>query len=402
MRLLLLPGNNSLSHVAKCLALRECFRERGHAITLAVSGQRSPFLRLLDVPHEVVPDIQEADLGAAPSIAWFKDPGRFRRCVEAELELIRSLAPDRILGVFRFTSGVSARIAGLPYDALLCGCMLAQYRAPLGFETGEPGSERQHRYLRIFRDVCAPRVSQALAAFGLPPVSDLRELLAGERTFLWDPPEFSPLPPLPAVYRVGPIWWTGWPRNGFDLGAALAAGSPLAVVAFGTGDAPLAVVERLVPLLVRLGYGVVLAAGGHERLLSLFRGERHVARFRFVPLQEVLPRAALLVCHGGQSLLFEALRHAVPVAVMPLQPEQAENGRTLERLGCGARLVRSVAGTNDPYLYLRALAARSDDALATILDRLTRDGEIRSRLEKRAAVIRGYDGAREMARFLGP
>jgi UDP:flavonoid glycosyltransferase YjiC (YdhE family) len=402
MRLLLLSGNNSLSHVAKCLALRERLRERGHGIALAVSGQRSPFLRLLDVPHEIVPDIQEADLGAAPSIAWFKRPERFRRCVQAEVELIRSLAPDRILGVFRFTSAVSARITGVPYDALLCGCMLAQYRAPLGFEPGEAGCEKQYRYLRLFQDVCAPRVNRALTSFGLPPVSDLRELLAGERTFLWDPPEFSPLPPLPGVHRVGPIWWTGWPRNGFDLEAALAAGSPLAVVAFGTGDPPTAVAERLVPLLLRQGYGVVLAAGGQERLLGLFEGERHVVRFAFVPLQEVLPRAALLVCHGGQTLVFEALRQRVPVAVMPFQPEQAENGRCLERLGCGARLVPSVAGINDPYLYLQALAARSDGELATILERLTRDREIRSRLEEVSAAIRRYDGAREMARFFGP
>jgi hypothetical protein len=43
MRCLLIPGNNSLSHVAKCLAIRELLinRGKGHVVLIAVTQKNS-------------------------------------------------------------------------------------------------------------------------------------------------------------------------------------------------------------------------------------------------------------------------------------------------------------------------------------------------------------------------
>ena len=43
-RFLLEPCNNTLSHVAKCLALREALEACGHEVFLAVSVARAAFL----------------------------------------------------------------------------------------------------------------------------------------------------------------------------------------------------------------------------------------------------------------------------------------------------------------------------------------------------------------------
>lgn len=69
MRFLLEPCNNTLSHIAKCLAVRDCLQARGHEVFLAVAPSRVPFLDGLGVPHAVLADIQEADGGPSPSIA---------------------------------------------------------------------------------------------------------------------------------------------------------------------------------------------------------------------------------------------------------------------------------------------------------------------------------------------
>src|SRR5512141_566953 len=98
MKLLLEAAANTLSHIARCLAIRRELLARGHEVVLAASAPRSPFLRDLGVEH----DIQEVDGSSMPTLAWFRAP-RFEACVRAELELLRRLRPDRVLGAFRFT-----------------------------------------------------------------------------------------------------------------------------------------------------------------------------------------------------------------------------------------------------------------------------------------------------------
>ena len=125
-KFLLVPGNNSLSHVAKCLSLSDALQARGGEARVAVSRQHSAFLRQLGVEHAVLPDIQETDESGFPSVAWFRDPGQIIESIAAELKLISEYRPDRVLGVFRFTLKTSARLAGVPCDSLICGCMTAR------------------------------------------------------------------------------------------------------------------------------------------------------------------------------------------------------------------------------------------------------------------------------------
>ncbi len=137
MKILLLPKNNSLSHIAKCLVIKNAFESKGHQVFLACSQMRAPFLRALGVEHHVLPDIQDVDGASLPTFAWFRSPQVINDCIRAELALMKKLKPDRILGVFRFTGKISAWLAGIPYDSLICGCMIPECLEVLGLQ-GEP------------------------------------------------------------------------------------------------------------------------------------------------------------------------------------------------------------------------------------------------------------------------
>jgi UDP:flavonoid glycosyltransferase YjiC (YdhE family) len=370
MRFLLLPASNTLSHLAKCLALRDVLLARGHEVHLAVTRGRSAFLRRLGVPHELVPDLQEADGAAAPTFAWFR-PARFEGCVRAELALIRRLRPDRVLGVFRFTGAVAARLAGVPYDALVCGCMTPACDETLGFAPGEEGEALQAEALAFFRRAAAARVAPALARLGLPAATDAWELLLGDRTFLWDTPEFQPLRPREGLLHVGPVTWSGWPTDGSALERLAALRPPLAVVALGTGGGHDRVAARLVELLLRLDFSVAVAGGGGAPGPAA-AGAR-VAHFDFLPVEAALERAAVVACHGGQGIVLEALRQRVPLLVMPFQPEQAQNGRCLERLGCGLRLEHGAPAHPDAPRTEDAFLARPVETLARRVARFLGD-----------------------------
>jgi UDP:flavonoid glycosyltransferase YjiC (YdhE family) len=396
-RLLLEPCNNTLSHVAKCLALREHLEARGHEVFLTVSAGRAAFLDRMDQDrYFVLPDIQEADGGPAPVFSWFR-PERVEACVRAETDLLKRLRPDAVLGVFRFTGPLSAALADVPYDSLICGSMTPACSEVLGFKEDEPGAEEQAAALAFFRRACAERMGPALAALGLAPVSDAWHLLAGRRTYLWDFPEFQPLPPTPGYHHIGPVAWSGWPRPASDSHAFDLLRGPIAYVAFGTGGVPASMLQHLVEALWRMGYSIALAMGGQAAVADLPVFPELLAVFEFLPVEQALERASLVVCHGGQGLLFEAMRQRIPVFVLPLQPEQAQNGVCVERMGCGRRLQRGVVFTGQASSAEVAFLARPVDDIVDEMAAFLADARTPELLERASVQVSLYQGAADLA-----
>jgi UDP:flavonoid glycosyltransferase YjiC (YdhE family) len=63
---------------------------------------------------------------------------------------------------------------------------------------------------------------------------------------------------------------------------------------------------------------------------------RNVVVERFVPQDEVLPRSAAVVCHGGSGTVLASLAHGVPLLCLPRGADQFANAANLERVGAGA------------------------------------------------------------------
>ena len=175
MKLLLIPESNSLSHIAKCLAVRESLLSRGHETVLAVNSSNSSFLEQNGVPHEVISDIQEADGAGLPTVEWFRRTAAIVKTIRDEVDLFERCNPDRVLGVFRFTARASAKLAGIPYDSLICGCMLPESNDALGFVDGEEGSAFQRAILDGFYRYGAAKLNVALKSFGLDRIDDMRD-----------------------------------------------------------------------------------------------------------------------------------------------------------------------------------------------------------------------------------
>jgi len=216
MRYLLIPQNNSLSHVAKCLAIREVLLSKGHEVLIAVNRRHSQLLSRIGGDCHILQDIQEIDGAPFPTTLWFKHPQRFTACIKEEVALLKNYNPDKVLGVFRFTTKASAQIAGISYDSLICGCMLPDSPEVLGYADGETGIDLQKENLKGFFQYAGAKTSTALVALGLGKINDIRYMLKGDRTFLWDFPEFFPIKLDANTTHVGPIVASQWPDNPID------------------------------------------------------------------------------------------------------------------------------------------------------------------------------------------
>ena len=182
-----------------------------------------------------------------------------------------------------------------------------------------------------------PAVQQARAAAGLPADAEGERLRAAPYftdmpLALEDPAE--PSPPRTLRYRTGDV-----PEP------AARSGEPLLYVSFGsvTAGAHLpfypalyrAVIEALAPLPAR----VLLTVGearDHDELGPL---PENVQVERWAPQDDLLPRVAAVVTHGGHGSVLGALAHGVPVVVLPLfSLDQWFNAAAVARTGSGVAL----------------------------------------------------------------
>ena len=159
--------------------------------------------------------------------------------------------------------------------------------------------------------------------------------------------------------------------------------------------------KRIVGLLVSEGYRVILAAGGQREFLGIFPHNPNVVTYLYAPLLTILPHADILVTHGGQMTVFEALQHQVPVAVLPFQPEQAHNGVCLERMGCGIRLIPPQPFQGKSDIYTSAFDRMSDREITSRIDKLVRSAATKKNLAEARNVISQYSGAEKIADVLG-
>jgi rhamnosyltransferase subunit B len=109
----------------------------------------------------------------------------------------------------------------------------------------------------------------------------------------------------------------------------------------------------------------------------------NVQVFGYLPFRALLPRAALLVYHGGIGTLAQAIKAGIPHLVVPNGHDQFDNGFRIEKLGLGRSIPQS-----------RYRARPVEDAIRTLLD--DREGGARRedyarRIDSDAALTRACE-----------
>lgn len=184
-------------------------------------------------------------------------------------------------------------------------------------------------------------------------------------------------PSFPAnVRHVGPVESLPPPRAKEE--------PPLVVASLSTTPNPgqertlQSIVDALATLPVR---GVI--SGGNLLDPTSLRLPPNVEAVRWLDHDDVLPRASLLVGHGGHGTTVRALAAGTPVLALPVNPlgDQPWMARALERAGLG----RALHGSASPSRIRRAV------------EELLANGVVRERAEAFGEKLRAAGGVREAA-----
>jgi UDP:flavonoid glycosyltransferase YjiC (YdhE family) len=213
--------------------------------------------------------------------------------------------------------------------------------------------------------LAAPAIDEQRAALGLAPDPDgarLRDTpyLTAVPEPLDDPGAVTPrlihrFAPDTAAAAPPPLgdWWPG-------------NDDPLVLVSFGSvaaaGHLPYfpalyrATIDALAPLPARIL--VTTGDGGDRAQLGALPDNVRVERW--VAQDAVAPHAAAIVCHGGYGSTLGALRHGVPLVVLPLfSTDQWANAAAVARAGAGLAL-------DAEHATRRVLALPSDETVAAL------------------------------------
>ena len=378
----------TLAHVGRPLALASSLSPALYDVHFACApGYEFCFVHS-DFPVWPISSIASAQfLHALAAGTPVYDEATLERYVEDDMLLLDKVKPDLVIGDFRLSLSVSARLARVRYAALVNA-----YWSPYAQQHYTVPNLPLTRVLPIgvanllFRLV-APHVFRAHTVplnrvrrtFGLPPLApDLRLTYTdADDTWYADLPALVPLHDLPPRHAyLGPVVWSPplAPPPWWD---SLPADVPLVYVTLGSsgqGQLLPRVLEALAPLPL-----VVLAATAGNVDITHVPANARVAAF--LPGDLAARRAALVICNGGSPTSHQALQAGVPLIGIASNLDQFLNMDGIVRSGAG--------------LLLRA-DRYSHAALQTAVNTLLRQPAARQAAQKLAAQFTQFDAAERL------
>ncbi|SEO56970.1 UDP:flavonoid glycosyltransferase YjiC, YdhE family [Duganella sp. CF517] len=363
----------TLAHVGRPLALAATLDRGRYDVHIGCAPGFEMFFKGSDVRSWGITSISSARFLAALAAGKpVYDAATLRGYVEDDLRVLNQVRPDVVIGDFRLSLSISARLARVPYvgviNAYWSPHVRQHYRVPaIGLSRVLPIAIAD-RLFKLARPLAfalhSVPLNRVRRAYGLAPLGhDLRRVYTDADQVLYaDIPEMFPATDLPATHGyLGPVTWS--PPTGLpDWWDALPADKPVVYVTLGSSGQG-ALLPRVLQALAPLPVGVVAATAGKVDMQAVPPNARVAA---YLPGIAAARRASLVVCNGGSPTSQQALSACVPV------------------LG--------IAGNLDQYLNMHGVVASGAGALLRS-DRLSEDG-----LRRAAIDLLEQPGAKACAR----
>ncbi|HSY08082.1 MAG TPA: nucleotide disphospho-sugar-binding domain-containing protein [Steroidobacteraceae bacterium] len=356
----LLPALGSAGDVHPVIALGLALRARSHRVTILTNPHFQPLIEQQGLRFLPVGTLADADAAIADPDLWHPRKGfgvvAQRVMVPAIAAIYRLIETHADADTVVATSGIAlgARVAqeklGVPtatihlqpsiirslVDQGLAGTLRISASQPMWFKQA---FFRLVDWLVVDCHLKRP-LNEFRATLGLRPVSRvLRRWVHSPQCVIgFFPQWFAPPQPdwPPQVHLVGfPLW-----------DAAAHAVIPPEAEEFLTADEPPLVftpgsAASMMQRFFRESAAAVREIDRRAMFVTNYPAQlpralpSGVRSFGYLPFSAVLPRAALLVYHGGIGTLAQAIKAGIPHLVVPNGHDQFDNGWRIERIGLG-------------------------------------------------------------------
>ena len=385
MRHVILASAGTYGDVFPFVALGSALRSRGNRITLAANEQ----YRQLATDHgfefaALVSDEETLEFLSDPHL-WHPVKcglvgARWAvRCLHRQYQVLSELASNEHSVLAASPAVIAARLVQEKLSRPLASVYYTPWMIPSctappamtgGFTLPRWAPRTLGRlYWRLVDTIgsvlLGRHLNQLRASLGLKPVRRIFQWWLSPQLAIGMFPEWyaKPQPDWPSQLQIA-----GFPTFGGQTEKSLdarvlefcRAGDPPIVFTFGTGMMHAAALFREAMEACRVigARGILLTEHRHQLPDALPAVVRH---FGFVPLQQLLPKCAAVVHHGGIGTVATALSTGTPQLVIPHAWDQLDNARRVIQLGAGEMLKRR-----------RSTGARIARALVALMNHATK------------------------------
>jgi rhamnosyltransferase subunit B len=400
----LLPTMGSAGDVHPFIALGAALQARGHRATILTNPIFQALIEAQGIGFLAVGSAAEANAAIANPELWHLRKG-FKVIAQvivpaiAEIyRLIEKHADSHTVVAFS-SLAIGARVAqeklGVPSASVHLQPSVIRTLVDQGMMGNVRLSASRPKWFKagLFRIIDAVILDRRLKAplndlrarLGLAPVDRVmhRWIHSPELVIAFFPEWFAaPQPDWPAhTHAVGfPLWDAdGEAAARAEAEEFLSSGTaPIVFTPGSAGSTMQRFFKESVKVAQQLGRRAMLVTNYPEQVPA--RLPAGIQVFRYLPFSQVLPRAALLVYHGGVGTLAQGIKAAIPHLVVPHGYDQFDSGWRIEQLGLG----RSIAQSR----YRAARVARAIDGILRDDTAAQRRADYASRIDSNEAVTR--------------
>ena len=346
-RVLFIGEAVTLAHVARPLVLAQSLDPARYDVCFACDPRYNPLLGDLSFEVKPIHSISsEQFLRALAMGKRFYGLEDLRAYIKEDLTLLREVKPGLVVGDFRLSLMVSARLAGIPYMNITNATWSPYGRQryplpehPLTRFVGVPLARalavvgRPLTFMYYAFPFNAVRKQYGLASLGY----DLRRIYTdADHTLYADIPELVPTFDLPPNHHyLGPILWepdikppTWWDTVPHDR--------PVIYITLGTSGH-----SRVLPVVLEALDGlpvyVIAATAGRIHPGSV---PSNAFMADYLPGMQAAARASLMICNGGSGTTYQALAAGIPMVGIASNMDQHLNIQAIQRAGAG-RVLRA-------------------------------------------------------------
>lgn len=350
-RILFVAEAVTLAHVARASVLAATLTSDENDICLACDPRYNALLGSLPYPTLPIASVSsECFFRALARGSPIYDVAALRAYVEADRALLHEWRPDVVVGDFRLSLGISARLEGIPYlnvtNAYWSPYADLSYPVPDIPLARIAGVGLAQKLFNLARPLAfalhALPLNRVRKHYGLKPLrADLRHAYTEADHVLYaDVPELVSMRNLPVNHHfLGhlawaphvplPEWWAELPD---DL--------PIVYLTLGSSGQAGRLPDILAAL-ADLPITVIAASAGHELAGCVPANARLSA---FLPGDLAAARAALVICNGGSPTSYQGLAAGIPVIGLASNLDQYLNMSLLQAAGAG-RLLRAASAS---------------------------------------------------------
>lgn len=335
----------TLAHRARPAVLAHALDQTHYEVVFATDGRYDTlFPNFQGRREEIFTISSEQFMAALAKGAPVYDQATLTRYVEDDLALIDRVKPDLIVGDFRLSLSVSARLSRVPYVALSnlywSPFAVQRYTVPelpltrvLGVSLAQAVFDFARPIAFALHTIPLNRVRRR---FGLPSLgSNLgRVYTDADLTLYADLPDLIRTRPLPPEHKcIGPILWSPDVLSPAWWEAVDEKATLIYVTLGSSGDVE--GLSMLVDALADLPVVLIIATAGRWAPKG---PQENVLCADFLPGLAAARRASVVICNGGSPTTAQALAAGTPVIGIPSNLDQYLNMAGIERAGAGVTL----------------------------------------------------------------